>query len=204
MKYNLTCKFMGTFYHHCAKENLINKGVTKEKLKAVKKEYKEICLRAKDIGKAQLLTSYLMGAYFIAMNRSTGLSKQENIDCLMDGCIDNKIFRKAMGTADNYFDPERTEKRKEWSKKSKLREYENDWVLDVLDKTDDYELGYNYYECGVCKLFKDEGCFEDAKYMCATDFKMADMMNLKLERTQTLAEGGEFCDFRYSHKDYKK
>ena len=39
--------------------------------------------------------------------------------------------------------------------------------------------------------------------MCATDYKMADMMGLKLVRTKTLAENGDMCDFRYSHKDYK-
>lgn len=90
--------------------------------------------------------------------------------------------------------------RKVWEKASHERKYENDWVVDVLEKTDNYELGYNYYECGVCKLCKDEGCFELAKYLCRLDFVMADIMNMKLERTGTIAEGADFCDFRYSRK----
>ena len=32
------------------------------------------------------------------------------------------------------------------------------------------------------------------------DFVLADMMDLKLTRTQTLAENGAYCDFRYGRK----
>lgn len=200
MKYNFSAKFLGGFYHHVTKKFLKEKNVSKETLKDIKNEYKETILRTKDIGKAQLLSSYLMGAYFIALCRKSGLTPDENYDCLVNGLLGSKLFHKFMGTADTYFDPKRTAQRKEWSKESHLKKYENDWVVDILDKTDDYELGYNYHECGICKLFKDENCFEWAKYMCKMDWVMADMMGLDLKRTKTLAEGGDFCDFRYSRK----
>ena len=32
------------------------------------------------------------------------------------------------------------------------------------------------------------------------DFVLADMMNMKLVRTGTIAEGASYCDFRYSRK----
>lgn len=32
------------------------------------------------------------------------------------------------------------------------------------------------------------------------DFVLADLMGMKLERTQTIAEGAAYCDFRYSKK----
>ena len=49
-------------------------------------------------------------------------------------------------------------------------------------------------------ICRDEGCFELAKYLCRMDFVLADMMDLKLTRTQTLAENGAYCDFRYGRK----
>ena len=42
--------------------------------------------------------------------------------------------------------------------------------------------------------------FELAKYLCKLDYVIADMMNVKLARTTTLADGGDKCDFRYSLK----
>lgn len=144
--------------------------------KAVKTEYKNTVLRAKDIGKSRLLSAYMMAAYFIALNRNT------------------------LGNADNYLDIKKMPGRKAWERKSHERKYENDWVVDILGKTDDYELGYDYHECGICKLCQDEGCFELAQYLCRLDFVLADIMGMKLERTKTIATGADFCDFRYSRK----
>ncbi|MCM1524765.1 MAG: L-2-amino-thiazoline-4-carboxylic acid hydrolase [Ruminococcus sp.] len=87
-----------------------------------------------------------------------------------------------------------------WAENSRKRKYENDWVVNVLCAAENYELGYDYTECGICKLCRDEGCPELAGYLCRLDFVLADIMGMKLERTETIAEGGEKCDFRYSRK----
>lgn len=63
-----------------------------------------------------------------------------------------------------------------------------------------FNFGYDYYECGICKICNDEGCFKLAKYLCRLDFIMADMMGVKLVRTKTIADGGDRCDFRYGLK----
>ena len=105
-----------------------------------------------------------------------------------------------MGNAESYLDPKKLPARLKWSEESHKRKYGNDWVVDILTKTDDYELGYDYHECGVCKLYNDEGCPELAPYMCRMDFVLADIMDMKLVRTGTIAEGAELCDFRYSRK----
>ena len=87
-----------------------------------------------------------------------------------------------------------------WAEESHKVKGENNWVVDVLPRCKDFDLGYDYRECGICKICRDEGCFELAKYLCRLDYVIADMMGVKLVRTQTLAEGGDFCDFRYSLK----
>jgi len=139
-----------------------------------------------------------MGMYFIAMNRATGKSAEENFDIFQAGLDASRLFHKIMGNAESYLDPKKLPGRLKWAEDSKRRVYENDWVVDVLPGNEDYDLGYDYHECGVCKLCTDEGCPELAQYMCRLDFFLAEMMGMKLERTGTIAEGAKLCDFRYS------
>ena len=148
----------------------------------------------------KLLSSYIMGMYFIAMNRVSGLSPEENYQILEDGLKGSAMFRKGLGTAEAYLDEKRMAARYEWAEESKKRKGENNWVLDVLPKCDEYDLGYDYHECGICKICRDEGCPELAKHLCKLDYMMADLMNAKLVRTKTIAEGADYCDFRYSLK----
>ena len=83
-----------------------------------------------------------------------------------------------------------------------MEKYKNDWVVDIIEdgENDNFVLGYNYHNCGICNLCRDEGCFELAKYLCRMDYVLADMMGLELTRTKTLAENGDCCDFRYGRK----
>ena len=139
-----------------------------------------------------------MGSYFIALNRSTGRSAEENYEIFRNGLCASKLFHKIMGDADSYLDPKRMPARLQWSEDSHKRKYENDWVVDILPGNDEYDLGYDYHECGICKLCQDEGCPELAAYLCRMDYVLADIMNMKLVRTGTIAEGASCCDFRYS------
>lgn len=199
MKANINAKLFGWFYGAACKKQLVAK-FDKNMVIKVNQEYREIIHKAKDIGKSRLMSAYCMGAYFIALNRCTGLSAEENYELYKDGLYENRLFHKVMGTADQYLDEKKLPGRMKWSEESHKCIYENDWVVDVLPATADYELGYDYLECGICKLCKDEGFSELAKYLCRMDFVLADIMGMKLERTMTIAEGFEKCDFRYSRK----
>ena len=86
--------------------------------KAIKKEYKTILLRASDIGKSRLMSSYCMGAYFIALNRKTTLSPEECFELYKNGLSNNALFHKVMGDADSYLDPKKLPGRKKWSEES--------------------------------------------------------------------------------------
>lgn len=172
----------------------------KAQCREIKKEYKRIVLRAKDIGKSRLLNAYFMGAYFIALNRGTECSAEENYQFFKTGLYRSRLFRMAIGNADAYLDRKKLPGRLLWAERSHKRRYENDWVVDILDKTADFELGYDYHTCGICRLCRDEGCPELAEYLCRLDFVMAELMGMKLVRTQTIAKGAAYCDFRYSRK----
>lgn len=201
MKYGFTQKLFGYFYHSSCMKEAKQRHISIDS-RAIKKEYRVVLERAEDIGKSRLMSSYCMGAYFIALNRKTKLSPEECFELYKDGLYGNKLFHKAVGDVDSYLDEKKMAGRKEWSRQSHLKKYRNDWVVDIIEggPQDDFVLGYDYHICGICNLCRDEGCFELAKYLCRMDYVLADMMGMKLTRTQTLAEGGKYCDFRYGRK----
>lgn len=200
MKYTFKAWLFSNFYHNAVKAELKKRGFPKSTAQKTAKENKAVILRAKEIGTSRLVSSYIMASYFIALNRSTGKSAEENFEIFRDGLCASKLFRKSVGDAESYLDPKKMEGRLKWSEDSHKRLYENDWVVDILPGNGEYDLGYDYLECGACKLCKDEGCPEITPYICRMDFVLANIMNMKLVRTGTIAEGADHCDFRYSRK----
>ena len=196
MKYDMTAKaFLFVL------NKMIKKDVEKKNIKLIKKEYKAIILRSKSIGKKNiLLSSYLLCAFFIALNRKNPIGADENYLILEHGMKESKLLKLFMGDASSYFDSKRMEARKKWALNSHHKKYENDWVLNFIEKDSKYEFGIDYLECGVCKMCKAEGCFELAKYLCKLDYLLADIMGLGLDRTKTLANGSDCCDFRWYRK----
>ncbi len=197
MKNNMTMQVMGIALYHMTK----NEAQSREEQKATRAEYQRIVSRAKEIGKRnQLMSALSLGAWFIAMNRMNHLSPETNCQIMKEGLRDSRMFRLVMGDADHYLDPKRIERQKLWAESTHKRTYENDWVVDLVPGDGTFDLGYDYLECGICKLCRDEGCPEYAKYLCKLDYLFAEVMGLRLERTTTLAEGGHKCDFRFSRK----
>ena len=187
-----------------ALEGMIRNPISgREVRNSIRKEYKNILLRASDIGSSnKLLSSYLLASFFIAMNRSTGLNPEENIEILEAGMRKSRALKLFMGDSKSYFSPKAMESRRKWSVLTKeeahKKQYPNDWVVEFLEKTPEYEFGFDYLECGVCKLCRDEGCPELAKHLCRLDYMLVEIMGLHLERTMVLAEGAPKCDFRFS------
>ncbi len=200
MRYSFKTRVMSNMFHSACKKQCHKRGISNAAIAKIMPEHKEIVLHAKDMNDNRLYSSYVMGIYFIAMNRCTGLSAEENYNILSTALSESLIFRKGLGTAEKYLDEKNIPRRLKWSEESHKRKNENNWVVDILTKCEEFDLGYNYTECGICKICRDEGCFELAKYLCRLDFMIADLMNVKLVRTKTLANGDDLCDFRYSLK----
>lgn len=166
--------------------------------KATIREYRTICRRAKDIGTANpWLSCYAMGAWFIAMNRCNGLSPSENCAIMEAGMNGSWMVRVFTGTGDDFIARNRHGKPEKWMAEHAACPCENDWCRTLHPQSEDCALAFDFTECGICKLCRDEGCFELAHCLCTLDFMLARMMGLRLERSSTLADGGEKCDFRY-------
>lgn len=130
MKENFNTKLYGWFYSQSCKKQL-KEQYGSQMSKSVKRKCSSIIRRAKDIGPSRLLSAYCMAAYFIALNRNT----------------------------DSYLSQKKMPGRQEWSAIFHKRQYENDWVVDVLEGNEEFDLGYNYLQCGIYKPCEAEKCF---------------------------------------------
>jgi hypothetical protein len=97
------------------------------------------------------------------------------------------------------FRPKRLDQRRRAAAISQQRRYPDDWVFEFVERDGhDFEAGVDYTECGVVKYLAREGAPELAPYLCWIDYPQFATMHLRLDRTETLAQGGQRCDFRLS------
>ena len=77
------------------------------------------------------------------------------------------------------------------------------WKTEVILGRDADEYTILYHQCGLCALGKQEGLPHLVPYMCAVDTMSTDWTGGRLYRTQTLASGGDQCDFYICRKGSK-
>jgi hypothetical protein len=85
---------------------------------------------------------------------------------------------------------------------SHKQEYPDDFVYDYVEPGpgDSFEFGVNYRACGFCKFSARHGDRDILPAICGLDFAAYGLRGVHLERTQTLAEGAAYCNFRFSRK----
>ncbi len=75
-------------------------------------------------------------------------------------------------------------------------------AFDIVEMTAE-KITMNVTRCRYAEMYKELG-MEDLGFTlsCGRDFAMVEGFNpeIKLERTQTLMEGADHCDFRFTHK----
>jgi len=101
----------------------------------------------------------------------------------------------------DYFRESTKQAREAAAKLSQLRRYPGDWVFEFVEgdgKSFDY--GVNYTECALKKLWTIQGLEEFVPYLCLCDYALWRAIGMEVARTQTLANGGFYCDFRYVRK----
>lgn len=80
---------------------------------------------------------------------------------------------------------------------SKEKMFPGDWVYEFIEGNEEFDYGTYFYECGIQKLYHKYDADEFTPYLCAMDILMSECGNLGLHRTETLAEGGNRCNFQY-------
>ncbi|MDP2849424.1 MAG: L-2-amino-thiazoline-4-carboxylic acid hydrolase [Humidesulfovibrio sp.] len=103
---------------------------------------------------------------------------------------------KAQGQA--MFAPQGRAELAAWTQKTQARRYHGDWVgVAVFGDGADFDLGYDYSECGAVKFFQANGVGAVAPYFCLNDFVLSQAQGTGLSRAHTIGQGDALCDFRY-------
>jgi hypothetical protein len=67
----------------------------------------------------------------------------------------------------------------------------------VIGGGKEFDWGVDYVGCGNLELVKKLGAEEFAPYVCMSDIPLGAKLGWDLIRTQTLADGCDYCDFRF-------
>lgn len=193
MEYSLKYKFYGNILTNTIESYIPNKTTQKDILS----KYQRVIKDSKEIGsRNQMVLFYALSAYYIAMNKCDNLTAEENYHILAGALQNDWLFRTMVGTAKSHLSEKALKKRASWAKQTRRRRYQNDWVVDVLPCTDEYDVGYDFLACGSCKLCKAENCPELTHYLCNLHYLLLDFTGIQVDRTTTLAQGFKKCDFR--------
>lgn len=72
------------------------------------------------------------------------------------------------------------------------------WQVEYVPRSDgDFDYGVTYTRCAIHRLAQDAGAGEFAPFICQADTVGSEVFGWGLRRTETLAQGGPYCDFRF-------
>ncbi|WP_157068659.1 L-2-amino-thiazoline-4-carboxylic acid hydrolase [Sandaracinus amylolyticus] len=72
------------------------------------------------------------------------------------------------------------------------------WVFDFVEgEPGTFEYGVDYKRCAIRELAIANGAAEFAPYICLADVPGSEVFGWGLTRTETIAQGGSRCDFRF-------
>lgn len=177
-----------------------DQGYVKKVLSNVHLLYKQILRRAPDWGGCRniFMKNIYMGSYIIAVYQATKdkISLTDLNGILVD-CLNNfSLLKKAMKGRD-LSSAEYREKLKKaavWSQQNRYQ-YPGNWLLCVPDHRKPNGVYYEFTQCGLCTLCRQEGVPELMPLLCNTDYITIGFAGCKLSRTKTLANGDSCCDF---------
>jgi hypothetical protein len=91
---------------------------------------------------------------------------------------------------------------REQAAQSRKNIYPGDFVYDYVEPGpgDTFEFGVNYRACGFCQFAGRHGDADILAHICGLDFAAYNLRGVHLERTQTLAGGAPYCNFRFTSK----
>jgi hypothetical protein len=177
-----------------------SKDDIKDLVKKIHNEYRAIVRRSPDIGgnKNLFISSYLMGAYLIAVYKNTKdkLTLADLDKIISEGLNNFEFMKKSMKKEDllSVSYKNKISQAGEWCKKNKDK-YPTNWDVEVKDKENSDLTHIVFTKCALCSLCEKEGVPEFISTLCATDYITMSFANCKLERPTTLGKGNNCCDF---------
>ena len=169
------------------------------------KEYKKIIKRAPNIGggKNIFMSSYLMGAYLIALYKQikSSISLTQMNDIVSEGLKEFSYMKKIMSRQDllstRY--KNKIQNAGAWCEMNKEK-YPSNWLVSLYDVGNPDLTHIVFSRCGLCALCDIENVPEFISCLCATDYISMSFANCTLDRPTTLGNGDKMCDFYITRK----
>ena len=200
MKYDMTCKVFSIVFSKLLKQYYVAniKDVDIDKvIKDIKKEYKAMILRTPGLSKDNNMAGNLKGAaYFFAIAKKMPNMTPELMDKIVNDCMYSPLMvkMKAKGKEKGaLFTEKYQDKMYKDSLRSQKSNDEMDWKYTFEKGHDEYR--YNITKCGVCRLAERENLLDYLPCMCHMDYPKYDVQGADLDRTKTLADGDDCCNF---------
>jgi len=176
----------------------------------IMREFEVVLEQMPYVGGAQSrMTDFFMRLLgFMAIGR---VLKQRGVASDAIGDIELESFKRHMLTIPEtdrlaagrqFMSAENRDLIREQAAQSHQQTYAGDFVYDYVEPgpDDTFEFGINYRACGFCQFAGRHGDAEILKHICGLDFAAYDLRGIHLERTQTLAGGAAYCNFRFTSK----
>ena len=201
-------KYKGAFLHLITIliRNPMNKKYdrrfTKSVLKKVKPIYKEMLLQTEDIGcKNPMANNIYMAYVFMAIWKAAdGKIKPVDFKEVITEFMANPLVIRFMGGVDMNVPKGMKKMTKRFHKMAQWAEEH----LEYKDKTWDFNFNdtlhkdgtyYHFTRCPIEKFARENGYLEILPVVCDIDYLTAKARGAVLHREQTLATGGEMCDY---------
>lgn len=172
-----------------------------------KNQYRKIRSEVDDIGpftKNPLRICLAGGVIWLAAYEACeGKMGEEMFSRMITDTMKSPLFKKAFGAKDPFVAEKQRKKVVSFQTANGISDSEYNWYTDYTPGRDEREYFCTYRKCGLCTLGRKYGHPELIPYMCQMDYISIDMMGAILYRTQTLAAGGDCCDFHVVKKGSK-
>ena len=170
-------------------------------------QYRKIRSGVEDIGpitKNPLRICLTGGVIWLAAYEACeGKMDEEMFSRMITDTMKSPLFQKAFGAKGPFVSEKQRKKVVAFQTANGISDSEYNWYTDYTPGRDETEYFCTYRKCGLCTLGRKYGHPELIPYMCQMDYISIDMMGAILYRTQTLATGGDCCDFHVVKKGSK-
>ena len=161
-------------------------------------------------GEANVLTdSLIMCAWYLPFFRALegeGLSLREIAKIAyekMEHDVESKSVEKKRKVREFYFSPSMQTVEINRSKETKSGKYPGDWVSEYVEGDGKiFDFGIDFTECAVCKFLEPHDALRYVPIFCLGDYATYRAFGIGFKRTQTIANGASWCDFRFK-KDWE-
>lgn len=169
-------------------------------IKNGKNEYRKLLSRADDLGRGNPMASNAYFAYVFA-GAWLGSNKEitpEQMALVMTDVLQSRLLRTVFGMTDMNKTPKKwykdMKKYQAWFEKNG-KKYPVNWIVNFDEERHKDGSFYYFTRCPICEFCKREGIMELMPALCSTDEVMFTLQHGKLYREQTIARGGDMCDY---------